>query len=189
MAQITRIERMERVEDILQRKIKNTEMELESLGEMKDTEICRLRIMYILDLQEMRHSLIGLRRRIDLEYMTRARERAFHDQIGNIGKVPGAGAGCEKDQQRGMPERGGRRRAGGGVRPVQPDGAEPAGDDAGETVRAGDIHPDDLKDALRKWQREQMVEDAKRNRWETLRNIDEEDNYVGIMAEEERLRF
>ena len=46
-----------------------------------------------------------------------------------------------------------------------------------------------MKDALRKWQREQMAEDEKRNRWETLRNIDEADNYVGILAEEQRMRF
>lgn len=147
---ITRIDRMEMVEDILQEKIRNTEQEMASLGEMKDAEICRLRIMYLLDLQEMRHSLITLRRRLEMAYTIDRRERRFHDEISDFGKMPGNHADAEEDQQQRVQERGAGRRAGRGLRHVRPDGTEPAGDDEGKAVRAG----------LKNWQIKIMEDDV-----------------------------
>jgi len=146
---ITRIDRMERVEDILQEKIENTERELKSLGQMKDAEICRLRIMYLMDLQEMRHSLIVLRRKIDLAYATDGetkREDDEDDETADAGEDAGDYPVAETDQQPGEQERGGGGRTAGGLRHVRPDGAEHPGNDAGETLRA----------RLMGWQREIM---------------------------------
>ena len=157
---LTRLDRMEHIEDILQKKIQNAEEEIRSLGRMKDPEICALRMMYLMDLQQMRNILSGLRRKLDGEYQARRRERIFQeearrmiiktergedDEERDAGEVPGNGAGAETDEQPGMQERCGGGWTDGGIRHVQPDGAEPEGNDAGEKIRP-----------RRRWQRWQI---------------------------------
>jgi hypothetical protein len=101
----------------------------------------------------MRRSLMGLRRRMDLEYAMRRREDQFHDEISNFIEMPGDRHEPEADQQRGKQESAARRRAGDGVRHVRPDGCESAGHDGGKAVRAG---IGQMKD----WQIEIMARDA-----------------------------
>lgn len=145
---LTRIDRLERIENILQRKILNAENELESLGNMKDAEICRLRIMYQLDLQKMRLMLIELRRKLDLEYAIKGIRRDFHDEIRCFKQGVHMDTGYEADLQRGTAEADSCAGCGSGFYPVGRDGADLPGNDEGRPIRG--------------WQIGVMMRDAKR---------------------------
>ena len=144
---LTKMDRYERIEDIIQQKIKNTEKEIESLGKMVDPEICRLRIMYFQNLEAMRNNLMCLRRKMDIYYCMRRREREFHDEISGFGKVPGDCAGDEADQQRREPEPAAGGRAGCGIRHVRSDATTASGNDEGKEIRT----------ELKEWQYQAMA--------------------------------
>lgn len=167
---ITRIERMEHVEDVLQKHIEATEKLIEDLGRMKDAEICRLRIMYLMDLSEMRRNLITLRRKLDLAYaldkdwqvkydpmretIGKMAREAGYDGQGSAGEMPGDCAGVEKSLQRRQPERDCGRGRGGSVRTDGRDAAEDPEDDAGKEIRAGSG-----RNKVKRWQLEIMAAD------------------------------
>lgn len=145
---LTKLDRYEHIEDIIQGHIAETEKLIESLGKMVDPEICRMRIMYFQNLEAMRNNLMCLRRKMDIYYCMRRREREFHDEISGFGKMPGACAGDEKNQQRREPEPAAGGRAGCGIRHVRSDAAADKGNDEGETIRT---------DELKEWQLQAMA--------------------------------
>lgn len=111
---LTRIDRLEHIEDIIQKHIAATEKQMESLGTMTDPEICRIRNMYLLDLGELRSNLISIRHKVELEYATRKTREDFHDQI--KGFTEGGNVGGQHETDRGgcwireYPPRTGNRR-------------------------------------------------------------------------------
>ena len=129
---LNRIDRMERIENILQEKIRHTEAEIESIAHLKDAEMARLRIMYLMDLGKMRDELIELRRRLDLEYAMNGRRR--DDEAGRDAEGAGMGADDEADIERRMPEPDTGARAGRGVPNVGRDGFNLSGDYEGSQV-------------------------------------------------------
>lgn len=129
---LTKIDRMEIVEEIIQEKIRNTELELESLGEMKDAEICRLRIMYLLDLNELRKNLITIRHKLDMEYAMTSARKEYHDQITSFTEGCHVGGRDEEDCRGcGVSEPAAEARHGGGIPDVGRDGGNLPGDGQG----------------------------------------------------------
>lgn len=115
---LTAIDRLERMEDIIQEKILHTESELESIAHLKDACMARIRIMYLMDLGQLRNELITVRRKVDLEYAIRGKERTPDDEIRRAEQGADLGGKHEADLQRGDEEPGGGARRRGRVRPV-----------------------------------------------------------------------
>lgn len=130
---LTNIDRMERIEEILQEKIRNTEEQMASIEHIKDAVMARLRIMYLMDLGQMRQQLIELRRRIDLEYAISGRKR--NDETGRDDEGAGMGAEYEADCEYRMPEPGTGARAGGCIPHVGRDGWDIPGNHEGYSFR------------------------------------------------------
>jgi len=120
---LTKIDRMEHIEDIIQKHIEMKEKQMESLGTMTDPEICRIRNMYLLDLGELRRNLISIRHKIELEYATKKTREEYHDQIKSFVESCNVGGQYAQDLRRrrvqGYPPRAGN---GGAVSHVGRDG-------------------------------------------------------------------
>ncbi len=150
---LTRIDRLEHIESIIQKKIANTEEQIESLGRMIDPEICRIRNMYLLDLGELRHNLFSIRHKIDLEYAMRKDRKAFHDEIQSFTEGSHVGGQHEENQRRRrIPEHAAGTGDGGAVSHVGRDGGHIPEDGQGNR-RAGRAYSDA---ELKEWQIEIM---------------------------------
>lgn len=140
---LTKIDRMEHIEDIIQRKIANTKAEIASLGRMPDPEINRMRVMYALNLDSLEDNLRRIRQRIDIEYSSRY-GIARSERDGEDEQAGGTGEGRDVDGRHaeGMqPERHGictGYRRGGGLEHVGPDAEHLPGNDPGHGNSAGE---------------------------------------------------
>lgn len=136
---LTKIDRLERVENILQRHIDMAEKNLAGLTDMKESEIMMLKSMYLMDLGKMQEILTMLRRRIDLEYAINKDRRDFYDEIRRFASGGGMGERDEKDLQRADEGadtgRGGRD----GFPDVGRDDEDLSGDDEGRPLRGWQI--------------------------------------------------
>lgn len=148
--QLTKIDRMERIEHLIQSKIEQTEKDIASLKEMKDAEVCRMRRMYLMNLGELRENLNTLRHKIDLEYIrtrggrrhgdenedgawsgypsTQRDEWRGHHPAGRADEGHRVEPEHETDQQRMPQEPDGGAGHGSGVQHVGPNGGEIPGD-------------------------------------------------------------
>lgn len=161
---LTRADRMEMIERMIQDKIQNAEKQLESLGTMPDVEICRMRNMYLLDLGELRANLISIRNKLDIEYSKNRSREEFHEQIKSFAEGGHVGGYNEENLRRRrlqeqLPDGGGS----GGVSYVGRDGADLPGDGQGDRCCKHAGHHRGEGIVLRDWQIEEMMERARKN--------------------------